>query len=155
MNIQMNYKEILAKNVTALMDRDEVLNSHAKIAKRCKRTSREISARAIGYMLDTADDRQPKLDTIVAVAEAFKVAPWLLLTPDFDPDKKTGGDLPPPEVIRLALRIHTMPEPERILLMKIFSKDATDERTESARSSMMVRQPTKNADYARAAKRRR
>lgn len=124
----MNLKEILAKNVNALMARNEALNSNAKLAKHCKRLIKNVSPRAIGYLRDTRDSRQPKLDTIEAVAHAFKISPWMLLTPDFDAHTKTGGKLPPPEIIALAERIHA----NRDTMMEVFRTDAvTDEEMEA------------------------
>lgn len=101
----MNYRKILADNVLALMRQNPELNSHAKLAKHCSTPTRKIGARTIGHLLDWDGGINPKLDTIIAVAEAFKVPPWMLLTPDFDPQHKIGGRLPPPEVIALAERI--------------------------------------------------
>jgi hypothetical protein len=150
----MNYRQILARNVAALMKRNELMDSHAKLARYCSTPTRKIGARTIGHLVSADSQVNPKIDTIVAVAEAFKIAPWLLLTPDFDPARKGRGDLPPPEIIELAKRILTISAPERELLMTIFSKSEARDLV-NARAPSTVEQPTKTREYDRAARRKR
>ena len=152
----MNYRKILADNVRALKARYPELRSNAKIARRCKSGNRKIGASTIAHLIDDEAGVWPKLDTIIAVAEAFKVTPpWLLLTPNFDPDKKTSGDMPSPEIIQLALRILTIPRPEQALLMRIFSQSVPEEAIGEMRAPITIQQSTKIRDYERAARRRR
>jgi len=152
----MNYRKILADNVRALKARSLELHSNAKIAKRCRAGNRKIGASTIAHLLNEQGGVYPKLDTIIAVAEAFKIVPpWLLLTPDFDPDKKTGGDLPDSEVFELALKIHTMTAPEKALLMKIFTKGTPNGDPEDMRAAVTLHEPTKHKDYERSIKRQR
>lgn len=105
MTITMNLKKILAKNIRALQGLHPEMGSNALLAKHCKKINRKLSPRAVGYLLDDSPDRQPKLDTIESIAEAFKVPPWMLLTPDFDAKARGGGAFYPPEVLALAEHI--------------------------------------------------
>ncbi len=157
MDTVMNYKTILARNVQALMDRNKALNSHAKIAKQCRRTARKISARTIGYLLDANDERQPKLDTIVAVGEAFKVMPWLLLMPDFDPDHPASGLIPSEKALEIARLIDARKptDAQWEVYRSLFVKAVPDERLEDLRAPMGIEQPIKAREYERAAKRKR
>lgn len=121
------------------MSLNDPLKSHAKLAKRCRSAGHKISARTIGYMLDVDDPRQPTLGTIVAIAETFRVLPWLLLTPDFNAEQKTGGQTPPPDIIALAERIMR----NREALSDVFGEDTiTDDELDAngwnaARPSVM------------------
>lgn len=86
MCMKYNVRLILARNVTNLMQNSKYsaidLSSQEKLATRCKRLSGEsFSQRTIGYMLRPQDRIQPKLDTILAVAEAFGKEAWQLLHP--------------------------------------------------------------------------
>jgi len=122
-----NYRKILANNVAALMARTPALNSQRKIAKACFAPRRQIGARTIGHLLNTEPDApQPQLDTIVAVAEAFRVPPWALLSPDFDAESKTVGELPP-EFLEFARRLYA----QRDIVMDIFTEAVQDADVES------------------------
>ncbi len=132
MLISMKLKSILARNITALMERHPDLESHAKIAKRCRELGVKLSARAIGYALDKEDPKQPKLDTVQAIADAFKVQAWLLMAPDFDTDTKRARELPAPEIIKLAYRIAGLNQEKRELLMAIFDDPVPDHEIEAA-----------------------
>lgn len=101
------------------MARHSNLNSHEKLAKACTTATRRIGSSTIGHLLN-ATGPQPRLDTIVAVAEAFKLSPWQLLHPDFDPVRKTASGVSSPELISIARRIEIMQEPQRELLLSIF-----------------------------------
>jgi len=125
--MSLNYRKILAHNVKALMDATPDLKSHAKLAKSCSTPTRKIGARTIGHLLNYEDGVQPQLDTIVAVAEAFKLPPWLLLTPDFDVPSRGGLDLPAPEVIELARRITSLTSDQRDGLVQLFGEAVTDD----------------------------
>jgi hypothetical protein len=81
-SVQPNWRKVLAENVSALMEEHPELRSHAKLASRCSTATRRIGARTIGHLLNAEDGPQPQLDTIVAVAEAFKKEPWRLLMPN-------------------------------------------------------------------------
>lgn len=102
----MKIKAILAKNVSALKVQTPALNSDAKIAKKCRELGYNVSARAVSYMLDVEEPRQPAIDTVEAVGKAFKVPAWMLLSPEFDAANRKIKDLPPPEVIALAERLN-------------------------------------------------
>lgn len=127
----MNYRKLLAENVQSLMDRTPQLKSRAKLARKCTTPTRKIGASTIGHLLDP-DGPNPQLDTIVAIAEAFKLEPWVLLTQDFDPETMTGGTLPPKEDLELARRISALDPKKRELLLDIFSDPVSDEEMESA-----------------------
>lgn len=105
----MDTKAILAKNIKALMHRHKEWKKPRQLAPHCRIGKREVGWRTIERVVNpspSADaDWWPQIDTIQAIADAFKVPIWMLFTPDFDPEHKTGGALPPPEVIALAERI--------------------------------------------------
>lgn len=153
----MNYRQILAANVVALMERNELMSSHAKLARYCSTSTRKIGARTIGYLVNAESKVNPKIDTIIAVAEAFKVAPWLLLTPDFDPKKKTGGAMPSEKALEIARLIDARNPRENQweVYRSLFVKGVPDEDLEDLRAPASVQQPTKSREYERAAKRRR
>lgn len=86
MCMKYNVRLLLAKNVTQLMQDSKAsgtdLSSQEKLAARCKRLKGgSFSQRTIGYLLRPQDSVQPKLDTVLAVAEAFGKEPWQLLHP--------------------------------------------------------------------------
>lgn len=89
------------------MRANPALSSHAKLAQRCSTPTRKIGARTIGHLLNADDGPQPQLDTIVAVAEAFKLPPWMLLHPEFDASTRRIDELDA-EVIDIARRISVM-----------------------------------------------
>lgn len=101
------------------MRRNPDLDNPRKLAPRCTTATRKIGARTIAHLVDEKSIVQPQLDTIVAIAQAFRVQPWMLLTPDFDPATKRGGEMPPPEILALAYRIME----NRGALLDIFGKD--------------------------------
>jgi transcriptional regulator with XRE-family HTH domain len=74
-------RQILAQNLRALMSRQPSLDHRDKIAARSG-----VSARTIGYMLQSGDGN-PTLASIEAVALAFRVPVWRLLTDLPDADK--------------------------------------------------------------------
>lgn len=131
--VSLNYRKILAGNIAALQNVRPDLKSHAKLAKQCSTATRKIGARTIGHVLNAKDGPQPQLDTIVAIADAFRVPAWLLLTPDFDPKGKTGGALPPADALELAYLLTEMPAERRELLLGLFRKEgATNQTTPAA-----------------------
>jgi hypothetical protein len=87
-----NWRKILAEKVREMMRANPNLGSHAKLAVAASRHStRKIGASTIRHLLNHDDGPQPQLDTIVAVADAFKVQPWQLLVPN---DAPTGAAEP-------------------------------------------------------------
>jgi transcriptional regulator with XRE-family HTH domain len=73
-----NAEQVLATNLNALMASDHSLNTVEKLAKRS------------GVGTGTIDrlrraEASARLYTIVAIAVAFKIEPWQLLVPGFDP----------------------------------------------------------------------
>lgn len=116
------YRETLAKNVQGLMDHSPVLRTHKALAKKCSTPNRKIGARTIGHVVD-GDGPQTRLDTIVAIAEAFGVTPMALLSPYFDPATKTEPNIPPPDVLDLAKAITELPTERQQLLFDIFKRD--------------------------------
>jgi len=131
-----NYRKVLARNVAGLMEATPALGSRAKLAKRCSTATRKLGASTIGHLLNEENGPQPQLDTIVAVAEAFKIAPWFLLMPDFDPKNKNLREAPSPAVIELAQRIAGLPQERLELLLDIFGGEGVDDRM-----AMTVQQP--------------
>lgn len=74
-------RHILAANLRKLMSKHPVLRDRKAIAARTG-----ISARTVGYMLQSGEGN-PTLANIEAVADAFKVPAWRLLTDDENVDK--------------------------------------------------------------------
>lgn len=132
--VTLNYRKILAENVAALRNRNPELGSARKIAKACPvYGKRRIGPRTITHLLETGPAApQPQLDTIVAVAEVFRVAPWMLMHPDFDADKRTVGDLPAPEIIALARRLASIGKDALQLLGDALSNSVPDGEVEAA-----------------------
>jgi hypothetical protein len=96
-----NWRKILAEKVREMMRANPSLGSHAKLAVAASRHStRKIGASTIRHLLNHDDGPQPQLDTIVAVADAFKVQPWELLVPN---DAPAGAAAAEPEARYLAL----------------------------------------------------
>lgn len=126
--VAANYRKILATNVANLMRLTPELKSHAKLAAKCRTLSgrRKIGPRTIGHLLDAENGPQPQLDTILAVAEAFKVPPYMLLRPDFDAETRTTNTARfTGEVLEIAQSIADMSEEKRALLLEIFATEAT------------------------------
>lgn len=96
----MDAKTVLAHNIKALMERNPELRTARKLAPHCTTATRKIA-----HLLDPKSDVQPQLDTIVAIAHAFRVKAWMLLCPEFDPSNKMADIIPPPEILALAQRI--------------------------------------------------
>lgn len=101
---RMDIRKILARNVSALMRRSTDLKTPRKLAPHCSTATRKIGARTIAHLLK-AEGSYPQIDTIAAIADAFKVPTWMLLYPNFDPDNNPPEGRLPPEVIALAQRI--------------------------------------------------
>lgn len=128
-SVVANYRKILADNVAALMRENPDLGSHAKLAAAMRKIGpREFGPRTIGHLLNAQQGPQPQLDTIVAVAKAFKVEPWMLLREDFDASSKRAGELIPPEVVRIARTIVDLEPERRKLLMEIFAAEGAPDR---------------------------
>jgi len=121
--VTVNYRKVLSDNVSALMKKTPELSSHAKLAKRCSTPTRTIGARTIGHLLNWQEGPQPQLDTIIAVAQAFKVECWMLLYPSFDAETLSVAGRIGENVVELAARITGLPEERQQLLMEIFAKD--------------------------------
>lgn len=122
-----NYRKILAQNVAALMKSTPALSSHAKLAAHCSTPVRKIGARTIGHLLNFDNGPQPQLDTIIAVADAFRIEPWLLLRPDFDAASKTVRALVLPAMTEVTRRIIDLSEERRDLLFEIFARELDDD----------------------------
>ena len=92
-------RQILADNLRALMAKHPALDHRNKIAARAG-----VSPRTIGYMLQSGEGN-PTLGNIEAVAQAFKVPVWRLLTdsPNVDKllllNKILGGNGVPDEIV--------------------------------------------------------
>lgn len=119
----MDTKSVLARNIKALMERHPDFKTPRKLAPHCSTATRKIGARTIAHLLDPKSSVQPQLDTIVAIAQAFKVKAWMLLNTEFDPTSKTVAGLPPPEIIELAWRIMR----NREALSEVFSSNPVAE----------------------------
>lgn len=74
-------RQILAQNLRTLMSKTPSLDHRDKIAARSG-----VSPRTVGYMLQSGDGN-PTLRNIEAVADAFKVPVWRLLTDSPNVDK--------------------------------------------------------------------
>lgn len=132
----MDTRSVLARNVKALMQRRDELKTPRKLAPRCSTATRNIGARTIAHLVDLKSSVQPQLDTIVAIAEAFKVPPWMLLTPDFDPEKLTGGAWPSERTMELAryMEAKNLTNDELNALIKVFGPAVPDEKVQHLRA---------------------
>lgn len=119
------YRRLLARNVADLMRVTPELGSHAKLAMRCSTPTRKIGASTIRHLLNADDGPQPQLDTIVAVAEAFKVPTWMLLHPEFDAGKRSVGGEMDSEVVDLARKIAVLSQDTQRTLMEVFNRPYT------------------------------
>ena len=119
----LNYRKILASNVRAMMESSDRYNSAAKLAKACHAPKRRIGASTILHLLNP-EGPQPQLDTIIAIAEAFRLETWLLLTTDFDARERTGGRQPSPEVIELARKLEDTQPRLRALALELVHLEA-------------------------------
>jgi hypothetical protein len=117
--VASQYRRLLATNVAELMRLNPELDSWAKLAKKCSTPTRKLGASTIGHLLNADDGPQPQLDTVVAVAEAFKVAPWMLLHPEFDAATKSIGELDA-AVLEIARRISGMPKESQHAVLELF-----------------------------------
>lgn len=122
MCMKYNVRTVLAKNVTQLMQESRLsatdLSSQDKLAARCKRlTGRRFSQRTISYLLRPQDRIQPKLDTVLAVAEAFGKEAWQLLHPSL------GERLP--QAPELAQRFELANEKDKDIIQRILNMDPT------------------------------
>ena len=111
----MNLKKLLVKNINALRAITPGLSSHQQIARAAALRHHKVSSRAIGTLLQDGNPSPPTLATIDAVAHAFNVPAWMLLTPDFDAKQHTGGALPTPEALEILRAIHDSPALRAIL----------------------------------------
>lgn len=110
-------------------------NSLDKLATKCFSPGRKIGASTIGHLISERDDApNPQLDTITAVADAFKVEPWLLLMPEFDA-KNPGNNQ---RMLALARRIAGLSKERQALLLDIFGdEDALNETNPSLRATTL------------------
>lgn len=138
--VLVNYRKILARNVAGLMEATPALGSRGKLARKCSTATRKIGASTIGHILEE-DGPQTRLDTIVAVADAFKVAPWMLLMPHFDPRSRDVRDAPSPEVIELAQRIAGLTPAKLELLLEIFGGEGAEDQLAISPAPMTAQQP--------------
>jgi transcriptional regulator with XRE-family HTH domain len=121
----MNLRQIVARNVKALMDANPLLGSHAKLAARCSTPTRRIGARTIGHLLNPQSTVQPQLDTVNAIAEAFRVPAWMLLRADFDEIlKRPLADVLTAEQIEVARRLSEVDRPHLDMLLALVSRPA-------------------------------
>jgi transcriptional regulator with XRE-family HTH domain len=121
----MTLRQIVARNVRALMDASPLLGSHAKLAARCSTATRRVGSRTIGHLLDPNSTVQPQLDTIEAIADAFRVPPWSLLRVDFDPETKQPlVDVLDRDQVEVARRLANVPRAHLDMLLALVSTPA-------------------------------
>lgn len=72
-------KEVLARNLNALMDARPKLGSNPKLSKKIGASTSTI------HRLRNADT-DCTLETLDKLAQAFEVSPWQLLVPGFEPN---------------------------------------------------------------------
>jgi transcriptional regulator with XRE-family HTH domain len=127
----IDYRQLVAKNVRALKDANPRLSSNQKIADEAKRLSRgavAIGARTIGHVTN-GDGPSPSLETLAAIAMAFRIDLSTLLSPELDPRLHTQEDV---RVVEdLAEQLRTLTPAQRALLQKINS--ATPVQDDDAR----------------------
>ena len=85
-NLRMDIKEVFARNLLAAMRQSSDMRTPGELAKRARwprgnKAGEPISARQIGYAMDTRKDSpSPTLDLVQGVAKALGVQPWELFT---------------------------------------------------------------------------
>lgn len=100
------------------------LDNPRKLAARCSTTDRKIGHNTIERMLSPdKTEVQPRLDTLVAVAKAFRLTVDQLLSAALDPEAPNTS-APPPEVIELARRIWS----NRGALLSVLGPDAVSDQ---------------------------
>lgn len=100
----LNYKNILSRNVASLMAQSDY-TSAAKLAERCRHVGHPIGKRTIGHLLDPNDAHSPTLETIVAIAAAFRISPHLLLDSRFEATPRAPAPAATPDVLQLAAHL--------------------------------------------------
>lgn len=136
MCMKYNVRLVLARNVTQLMQDSKAsgtdLSSQEKLAARCKRlTGGSFSQRTIGYLLRPQDGIQPKLDTVLAVAEAFAKEPWQLLHP-------TMGERLQQEP-ELTKRFEMATDKDKDIIQRILNMDPTVETASDQKVGRHIR----------------
>lgn len=114
----MNLKKILVQNINALRRENPGLSSHKQIARAAALHGHIVSSRSIGTLLQEGNPAPPTLATLDAVAHAFNVPAWMLLTADFDALRRTGGKLPTREALDLLQIISDSPALRQLLIPK-------------------------------------
>lgn len=124
----MDARQILARNIRGLMEHHPELNTARKLAARCSSADRKIGHNTIERMLSPdKSEVQPRLDTIVTVARAFRLSADQILSAALDP-QHPHESAPPATVIDLARRLWS----KRELLLDVLGPDAvSDEEMEA------------------------
>lgn len=119
----MNTRHILARNIKGLMANHPDLDNPRKLAARCSSPDRKIGHNTIERMISPdKSDVQPRLDSIVAVAHAFRLTADQLLSAALDPGKPHDS-VPPAFIIDLARRLWS----KRELLLDILGPDTVSD----------------------------
>lgn len=117
----IDYRQLVARNLRALKAAHPRLSSNQRIADEAKRLSHgsvAVGARTIGHVTN-GDGPSPSLDTLAAIALAFRIDVPTLLSPDLDPALHTQEDVRMVE--ELAEQLRTLTAAQRALLDKINS----------------------------------
>lgn len=78
-----NARNALAHNLKRLMANDDRFSTQMKLARIASRPGgKRVAQTTISIMLNPNHPVSPRLETIEAVAEAFKIPAWQLLNPD-------------------------------------------------------------------------
>ena len=121
---QMDARQILARNIRGLMAHHPELDSARKLALRCSTSTRKIGHNTIERMISPdKSDVQPRLDTIVAVAQAFRLTADQLLSAALDPENPQDS-VPPASIIDLARRLWS----NREVLLGVLGPDAVSDQ---------------------------
>jgi hypothetical protein len=121
--MSIDYRQLVASNVRKLKLANPHLSSNQKIAEAAKRLTHgtvKVGARTIGHVTN-GEGPSPSLDTLAAIAAAFRIDVPTLLSPDLDPTEHAHEDVRRVEELAEALRTLT---PElRALLDSILRPD--------------------------------
>jgi predicted RecB family nuclease len=120
----MDARQILARNIRGLMANHPELDNARKLAARCSSPTRKIGHNTIERMISPdKSEVQPRLDTIVAVAHAFRLTADQLLSAALDPEKPNDS-VPPASIIDLARRLWS----NREVLLGVLGPDAVSDQ---------------------------
>lgn len=77
-NQAYDFRDVLSRNIEALMDYNPIIKSQSEVSRHCK-----IPQRTVGRILN--GEVHANLSSLVGIATAFGIEPWQLLVPGLNP----------------------------------------------------------------------